>query len=118
MGRTDTARPVPQRKEIKMAEKTKVVVQLTDVWITVECPHEAVDTETIIDVATTAIRTGTTKIIPRWNGSDQTDGPVFESFVEIIDDPEIQDDDRSEDAPDEFTPECRWWKETQAQNNG
>ena len=93
---------------MSLTEKISVTVQLTDVLVTIECPHEAVDTETILDVARAAVRTGGGQLIPRWHGHDESDGPRFSTFVEICDEPEIQDDDRV-DAPEEFEPDCRWW---------
>jgi len=92
-----------------MEETIKVTVQLTDVLVSIECPHEAVDTDTIHQIALEAIGQGGHEIIPRWNGYDRADGPRFHVFVETIDDPEIQDDDRAEDAPEEFDLNCRWW---------
>ena len=91
--------------------KTRVTVQLTDVVVTVECPHEAVDTETIMEVVHTFINRGVLEIAPRWEHDNRENAPVFKAYAEVVDDPEIQDDDRSDDAPDEFDADCRWWQE-------
>jgi len=92
-------------------EKTTVTVQLTDVLVTIGCPHDSVDTETIMELANQAVMNNTFRhLIPRWQGNDSTDGPVFEVSVEILDEPEIQDDDR-ENQPEEFSADLDWWQD-------
>lgn len=97
-----------------MNNPTRVVVLFEEVTVTVECPHDAVDTETIKDAAMRAMGVGCpVRIIPRWNAGNQWDGPSFGVFVESLDDGEIQDDDRRE-RPDEFDRDLEWWRDWEA----
>ena len=93
-----------------MNEPTRVTLRFDAISVSVECPHDAVDTETIRDAAMTAMGIGRrVRIIPRWKGTNQWDGPSFDVFVETLSDGEIEDDDRRE-RPEEFDLGLEWWQ--------
>ena len=93
------------------------VTLIAEVLITVELPHPCVDTETIEEVAISCIRrahavasSGSYAFTPRINDKDPDNSPIFHTYMEIITDPEIEDDDRDE-TPEEFDPDMQWWEE-------
>lgn len=90
---------------------TNVTVRLSDVLVSLELPHESVDTETIIESALESIQNNSRiKVIPRWNGVDRDDGPEFVAFIETVGDIDIEEDGRSE-KPEEFDASLEWWQE-------
>jgi len=99
-----------------MKEKTtRVTVLIREVAVTVDCPHNSVDDETIFEAAMTAIRSGeTVGVVPRFNDGNPQNGPLFKAYVEVMDDHEIEDDDRAE-SPEEFDARLKWWRDLNPQ---
>lgn len=94
-----------------MKDTPRATLKFDDVTVTLELPHEAVDTETLIEAAHDAIRSGLTlRLTPRWNGMGRDDGPEFVAHVETLGEPTIEADDRTE-KPEDFDQSLRWWRE-------